>query len=158
MKSSLIIILILFSQIGRTQNRPINNNYFETADWAIVAKIIDVKPDIMQDDFGTSYGSVSLKCDIGFNIHSMSTQVCPIDAIYSLIYLSTNGNKPFIQLKNNMSVIAFIKSNKIEENDIIENFSLVDENSIFELTTELIHQLQLNYSIFDQMNLYEFIR
>jgi hypothetical protein len=123
----------------------------------LVATIIDVKPDIMQDDIGTSYGSVSLKCNLAFDIRSRSTKRCPIDTIYSLIYLSTNGNKPFIQLKNNASVFAFIKSNKIEENDVITNLSLVDENSIFELTTEFINQLQVNYSIFDQLNLYEYI-
>ncbi len=158
MKSSLILTFILLSQIGRTQNRSINNNYFETADLAIVAKIIDVKPDIMQDDVGTSYGSVSLKCNIAFDLHSKSITKCPTDTIYSLTYLSTNGNKPFIQLKNNMTVIAFLKSNKIYETQIIENFNIVDENAIFELTTELIYQLGLNYSVLNQMNLYEFIR
>lgn len=143
---------------GISQKQVDYQKYFETSDLLVIAKVTKALPDILQDDVGTSYGSVSIECIKTIDLKSNSIENCPSDTYYSLIYLSTNGNKRNIHLEAKMPCIAFLKAERAVDNEAITIFSLTNENSIFELTPTLIQQLIAKYPSFNQLDLYEFIR
>jgi hypothetical protein len=158
MKNLLTILLLVKCLIGISQKQVDYQKYFETSDLILIAEVTQALPDILQDDVGTSYGSVSIECRKTIDLKSISVENCPSDTYYSLIYLSTNGNKRNIHLEAKMPCLAFLKAENTIYNEAITIFSLTDENSIFELTPTLIQQLIANYTSFNQLNLYEFIR
>jgi len=158
MKNLLTILLIMKCLNGISQKQVDYQKYFETSDLLVIAKVTKALPDILQDDVGTSYGSVSIECIKTIDLKSNSIENCPSDTYYSLIYLSTNGNKRNIHLEAKMPCIAFLKAERAVDNEAITIFSLTNENSIFELTPTLIQQLIAKYPSFNQLDLYEFIR
>ena len=158
MKNLLTILLLVKCLIGISQKQVDFQKYFETSDLLVIAEVTQALPDILQDDVGTSYGSVSIECRKTIDLKSISVENCPSDTYYSLIYLSTNGNKRNIHLEAKMPCLAFLKANNTVDNEAITIFSLTDENSIFELTPTMIQQLIAKYPSFNQLNLYEFIR
>jgi hypothetical protein len=158
MKSLLTILLISKCLCGISQKQIDLKKHFETSDLLVIAKVTQALPDILQDDVGTSYGSVSIECINTIDLKSNSIENCPSNTYYSLIYLSTNGNKRNIHLEAKMPCIAFLKAEKTVENEAITIFSLTDENSIIELTPTLVQQLIAKYPSFNHLNLYEFIR
>ncbi len=158
MKSILTILLISKCLSGISQKQIDFKKYFETSDLLVIAKVTQALPDILQDDVGTSYGSVSIECINTIDLKSNSIENCPSDTYYSLIYLSTNGNRRNIHLEAQLLFLAFLKAEKTVDNEAITIFSLTDENSIFELTPALVQQLIAKYPSFNQLNLYEFIR
>lgn len=150
MKNLLTILLIMKCLNGISQKQVDYQKYFETSDLLVIAKVTKALPDILQDDVGTSYGSVSIECIKTIDLKSNSIENCPSDTYYSLIYLSTNGNKRNIHLEAKMPCIAFLKAERAVDNEAITIFSLTNENSIFELTPTLIQQLIAKYSSFNQ--------
>jgi hypothetical protein len=132
-------------------------HYLEKSNLLLLGQAINVLPDILQDDLGTSYGSLSAQCFKAFEPEYMILAKCPIDTLYSLIYLSTNANKPNIKLKKREFCLLFLNLEKSEENQIIPNYKLTDENAIFNLTPAIIHQLIAINPKFKELNLNEYI-
>lgn len=132
-------------------------HYIEASNLVVIGQVIQVMPDILQDDLGTAYGSLSAKCFNAFDPKSIKQTKCPTDTLYSLIYLSTEGNKPNIELNKQDFCLLFLISEKFEENQFNPIYKLTNENAIFILKPEIIKQLIAIHPNFKEINLYDFI-
>lgn len=157
MKWKLIYSMICCCSICSAQPTKNFNQYLKSGNLMIIGQVVEILPDILQDDLGTSYGSISVKCFVCFDLKTESKTECPFDTLRSLIYLSTNGNKPNKELSKLDFCLLFLTMYPNFDNQFTSNYKLVDENSIFELTPEIIKQLVTIQPKYKQL-LYEYIR
>jgi len=157
MKWKLIYLMICCSSICSAQRPKSFNQYLKSGNLMIIGQVVEILPDILQDDLGTSYGSVTVKCNTAFDLKSESITDCLFDTLRSLIYLSTNGNKPNINLNKHDFCLLFLIMDPIFDSQFTSNYKLEDENAIFELTPEIIKQLVTIQPKYKHL-LYEYIR
>lgn len=158
MKWIFLYFMICCYSVGSAQPTKGFNQYLKSGNLMIIGQVVEILPDILQDDLGTSYGSVSVKCFAAFDLKTESKTECPFDMLRSLIYLSTNGNKPNIELSKLDFCLLFLTMEPNFDNQFTSYYKLVDENSIFELTPEKIKQLVAIQPKYKQHRLHEFIR
>lgn len=157
MKWILLVLLGLgnFASIAQSSNNL--NRYLKTGNVLVIGQVVQIMPDIIQDDLGTAYGALTAKCCYSIDLNTLLKINCPIDTLQSLIYLSTNENKTFIEFKKQEYCLLFLVSLKLVENQSIPIFQLIDEEALFRLTHETIQQINIIQPLFKQLNLYDFI-
>lgn len=156
MKFTLLKFMILWAMTCFSQAPKSLEYYLEKSNLLVIGQVINVMPDILQDDFGTAYGCLSVQCMKAFEPKFIDLAICPTDTLYSLIYLSTNANKPNIELKKREFCLLFFNYRKTDENQIAQNYKLIDENAIFNLTLENIHKLIAINPKLKELNLNEY--
>jgi hypothetical protein len=128
-----IFILICFAipVISWAQSREIPNILFDKADLLIFGRIINVDPDVIQDDVGTAYGVLAVSCTYSYDLKSKEKIRCAEDTLWGLTYLSTEKNRRTIHLKKGTNCFMFVKFNP--QTDYTENRQLLlyNEKSIF---------------------------